>query len=316
VFTGSFPRYESKTLAEAYPDFLHESPHNIFLDALISQGIPGLLILCGLCLVGLQNRVPAAHSTITLDPARRSACATAIAAALVAGIVSQFFTVFTVPTALIFYVTIALAVALRSEPSEPRQDWRVRLAVAPLALVLLYVAARFAISDHALALARRSVEAGDLPSAVASYERYQRWNPPGTTSDLWYSRALLGLAQNTPDFALRYQAISQSGAAAVRATRAAEDPFNAWYNMASLYATQNDTVRTERSLRSAIAANPYWFKPHWALAQLLRLEHHIEEAEQEAALAAELDAGKNPEVAATLSEIRAQLAQPPSPVHK
>ena len=46
VFTAEFPRYESISLAQAYPDFAHESPHNIFLDALISQGIPGLLWQC------------------------------------------------------------------------------------------------------------------------------------------------------------------------------------------------------------------------------------------------------------------------------
>ena len=53
VFTAAFPRFESAALARAYPDFLHESPHNIFLDAWVSQGIPGLLILAGFCWIGL-----------------------------------------------------------------------------------------------------------------------------------------------------------------------------------------------------------------------------------------------------------------------
>jgi hypothetical protein len=319
VFTGAFPRFESKALAEAYPDFLHESPHNIFLDALISQGLPGLLILCGLCYVGLHLTVGARGGVAqAVPPAFLDSCPASVSpaawirAALAAGIVSQCFTVFTVPTALIFDVTIALAVALASDPSEPRRDWRFTFAAAPVALALLYLAARFTVSDHALALARSSVEAGDLPAAVARYEQYRRWNLPGTSADLWYSRALLGLAQKTPDFRLRFQTIAQSGAAAVRATEAAEDPFNAWYNMAVLYASQNDSQGTERSLRAAIAANPNWFKPHWTLAGLLFLEHRMEEAEREAAIAGELDAGKNPEVAHTLSQIRAHrtLAAP------
>ncbi len=302
VFTGAFPSFESKALAEAYPDFLHESPHNIFLDALISQGVPGLLILCALCWVGLRGAAG--------PPALW------IVAALAAGIVSQQFTVFTVPTALIFFVTIALAVAAQSEPAEQRRSLWLPLAVSPAALALLYVAARLGVSDHALALARSDVEAGNLQSAVAHYAQYQRWNPPGTTSDLWYSRALLGLAQKSPDFTQRFQIVAQSGMAGLRATKAAEDPFNAWYNMAALYASQNDSARTERSLRSAVAANPNWFKPHWALAQLLRIDHRLEEAEREASTAAELDAGKNPEVAATLSEIHAQLAQAAPSEHK
>ena len=36
----------------------------------------------------------------------------------------------------------------------------------------------------------------------------------------------------------------------------------------------------ERSLRSAIAANPTWFKPHWMLAQVLRLDSRLAEAER------------------------------------
>ncbi|HEV3200140.1 MAG TPA: O-antigen ligase family protein [Bryobacteraceae bacterium] len=310
VFTAAFPRFESKGLAEAYPDFLHESPHNIFLDALISQGLPGLLILCGLCYVGLQTpgRDGSAGGATTAS--------VWIRAALAAGIVSQQFTVFTVPTALIFYVTIALSVALASDAAEPRRDWRFTFAAAPVALALLYLAARFTISDHALALARRSVETGNLPAAVAHFEQYQRWNLPGTSSDLWYSRALIGLAQRTPDFRLRYQAIAQSGAAAVRATEAAEDPFNAWYSLAALYAGQNDSARTEQSLRAAVAARPNWFKPHWTLAKLLLLENRMDEAEREAAVAAELDAGKNTEVTQTLWEIRAQRALRAPSEHK
>ena len=327
VFTAAFPRFESKALAESYPDFLHESPHNIFLDALVSQGLPGFLILCGLCYVGLRHACGATNTRQRDQGVPRGpggpphhvgepSAAMWIRAALAAGIVSQQFTVFTVPAALIFYTTIALAVAIAEEPTEPRRSWRFQLASAPVALALLYLAARFTISDHALALARRSVEAGDLPSAVAHYGRYQRWNLPGTSADLWYSRALFGLAQKTPDFTLRFQTIAQSGAAAVRATKTAEDPFNAWFNLALLYASQNDAPQTERSLRAAVAASPNWFKPHWTLAQLLRLEHRMEEAEREAALAAELDAGKNPEVAQTLAEIRAQRALPAPSEHK
>jgi len=302
VFTAAFARFKSKALAEAYPDFLHESPHNIFLDALVSQGLVGFLILCGLCYVGL--RAP---------PDTRLRW---IPAALAAGIVSQLFTVFTVPTALIFFVTIALNVAVVSEPVDDQQPLPYRLAVAPVSLALLYLAARFTLSDHTLALARHDVEQGNLPSAMAYYERYRRWNLPGTTSDLWYSRALLGLAKESPNIQTRYQAVAQSGVAAVRATSGAEDPFNAWYSLASLYASQNDAQGTERCLLGAITASPNWFKPHWALARLLRLEGRLDESAREAALAAELDGGKHAEVSQTLTEIRAQIGPATTPEHK
>ena len=100
----------------------------------------------------------------------------------------------------------------------------------------------------------------------------------------------------------------ESVAAGLRATRTAEDPFNAWYSLAGLYAVENDAAGAEKSLRAAIAANPNWFKPHWALAQLLQLENRTGDAVREASLAAELNAGKNPEVAHTLREIRDRSA--------
>src|SRR5204862_245938 len=55
VFTAAFPHYESAELARAYPDFAHESPHNIFLDAFTAQGVPGLLLLFGFCAVGFSG---------------------------------------------------------------------------------------------------------------------------------------------------------------------------------------------------------------------------------------------------------------------
>ena len=290
VFTAAFPAFESKSAAVAYPDFSYESPHNMFLDALVSQGLLGLLILIGFCAVAWKSD-------------RR------FWPAVAAAIVAQQFTVFIVPTALMFYIAIALAVGLScAEPPPPRRGMSYLAFAAPAALALLYIAARFTVSDRALAASRRDLQSANLPAAVAQYNRYQRWRLPGTAADLWYSRTLFALAIKTSNPVVRLQEIAQSGAAAVRATRSAEDPFNAWYNMAILYANQNDPARTEQSLRSAIAASPNWFKPHWTLAQVLRLEGRMDDAESEARHAVELNGGRNPEVARTLAEIRAGRA--------
>jgi len=349
VFTATYPRYESKAVAEAYPDFSFESPHNMFLDALVAQGLPGLAILCGLCAIGLKR-------------IRDSGAAAWIAGGVAAGIVAQQFTVFTVPTAVIFYVMIALgagsevggrtmplALAVGRTPrsaadalvrlfvssrnliplekasaadartggsapqfvQNPKVSgiWRKRLphlVTGPVAVGLIYLAVRFTVADRELALCRRGVESGDLAAAAAHFDRYQRWHLPGTSADLWYSRALLNLATKSKIPLVRFQAVLQSGAAGLRAPESAEDPFDAWYSLAEVYAAQNDRARMESSLRAAIAASPNWFKPHWALAQLLRMESRIDEAEREAALAAELNGGKHPEVARTLADIRAQ----------
>ena len=292
VFAAEFPRFESRELARAYPDFQHESPHNMFLDALDAQGIPGLVFLFGICGMGLMAAMRLGQPNGTW-----------LAAALTAGIVSQQFTVFTVPTAVMFYTTIALAIRLAASPAEPRR--RRPLAIAAAA-VLLYCAVRFTVADHELALAKRSLESGNAGAAAAQYGCYERWRLPGTAADLWYSRAAMTLAQRTRNPVARLQALAQSEAAAERATHTAEDPFNAWYNLAEVYAVRGDAPYTERSLRSAIAASPYWFKPHWTLAQVLLLESRIDEAAKEATLAAELDGGKDPEVERTLQELRAR----------
>jgi O-antigen ligase len=286
VFTAEFPRYESVALAQAYPDFAHESPHNIFLDALISQGAPGLVLLAGLVFVGLRVTLRAGHP--------------GFAAAFAAGLVSQQFTVFTIPTALL----TCLAAVLAIEPLPPAPLRRLRgWAFAPVVLMLLYCAVRYTAADAALAGAQHSLQTGDLRTAADQYARYSRWRFPGTSADLWYSRAVFELAGRILDPAQRIQAVVQSGVAALQAPATVEDPFDAWYSLAQMSAARNDVDGAERALRSAIAAKPQWFKPHWTLAQLLFLVGREEEAKHEAELALQLDAGKHPEVQGRLAPI-------------
>ncbi len=285
VFTAEFPHYQSLELARAYPDFAHESPHNIFLDALVSQGLPGLLLLAALLAQGFRTRDPA------------------LAAALAAGIASQQFTVFTVPTALLTFVTLALSVPSAAVLPVSGTRRRPVLAMAPVSLALLYCAVRLTVADAALGRTQTHLQAGDARAADASYARYAQWKLPGATAALWYSRALFGLSSHIADPAQRILAVARSGSAALEATESAEDPFNAWYNVAQLAAARNDAAGTERALRAAISANPNWFKPHWTLARLLELQGRRDEALGEAVLALRLDAGKHDEVKRTLADL-------------
>ena len=294
VFMGEFPAFESKALAQSYPDFAYESPHNIFLDALVAQGIPGLLILAILVVAGFRAAARLTNPWI--------------APALAAGLVSQQFTVFTVPTAALFLIAIGLAVALETDGHAPeyRLPW---VAAVPVSLALLLLAARLLLADHALALTKRAVDQGMPRLAASEMQNYRRWRLPGSSADLWYSRAMLTLSNRLSDPSQRIEALVQSRSAALVAPQTSEDPFNAWYNLALAKATQQDQAGTEASLRAAIHSHPNWFKPHWTLAQLLRLEGRLEESAREAALAVELDAGKHPEVTKTMEEI--QRAQSP-----
>jgi O-antigen ligase len=279
TFTGEFPHYESPELARAYPDFAHESPHNIFLDALVSQGVPGLLCLAALCLIGWR----------AADPW--------VAAAFTAGLAAQQFTVFNIPTALLFYATLALSV--------PKATTAIRLprwAFAPAAALFHVVAVRTALADSSLAQTQRALAAADLGTADARYREYQQRKLPGASADLWRSRALFTISQSAADPVRRLQALQMAATSGVNAT-AGEDPFNAWYSLATIRAAQGDAGGTEQALRRAIAAKPHWFKPHWTLAQLLKLEGRHAEALAEARVAADRNGGKHPEVAATLADL-------------
>ena len=78
---------------------------------------------------------------------------------------------------------------------------------------------------------------------------------------------------------------------------------NAWYNLAGFYAAQNDAAGVEACLRRSVEASPNWFKSHWALAQVLLLSGRRTEALAEAARAADLDGGKDPEIAKFLQSV-------------
>ena len=106
------------------------------------------------------------------------------------------------PTALIFFTTLALLAALDSSTTtglrpEDRITSGPQAASLPertLAMViagaLLFLAARFTLADHALALAQRALDREDLGTAAAQYQSYQRYRLPGGSADLWYSRVI------------------------------------------------------------------------------------------------------------------------------
>ena len=290
TFTAQFAPFESVELSQAYPDFYQESPHNMFLDVLTSRGLPGVGALLALCGLGLWS-------------ARRNA---ALAAALAAAIVCQQFIVLTIPTALYFYLLVAMSVAgnIPSREIEPRRFPRVLVPVAAsIALVFLVFAARLMIADRFMALAERRIESGDVAGAAAAYRTVQRWDPCNGAGDLRYSRAMTRLASTTPVFATSVAAAAQAVESGVRATQTAEDRQNAWYNLATIAALRNDAGGVESALRHAIACAPHWFKPHWTLSQFLEMTGRHAEARQEAAVAMELDGGHDPEVTETCRKI-------------
>lgn len=296
TFGTEFPRYESVDLARAYPDFQHESPHNVFLDALAGQGALGCLLLAataGLALYGARASASARGTLMSI-----------LAASFVAGLAAGQFASFTISTALFFYLSAALIAALATpEPATGERPW---LRAGGWAVALLFAAygTRITVADTALASTQRALARNDLHAAVSLYRTVQRWHPAGSTSDLYFSRELANLFRRTPDVRLKLQTWTPAFQAAARAATTAEDRHDAFYNLAIFFATQNNAGDVERSLRNALYWAPSWFKPHWALSRLLLAQGRLPEAAREAETAVMLDGGKDLEVTRTLETIR------------
>lgn len=299
TFGLEFPHYQSVELARAYPDFYHESPHNVLLDALVSDGVPGLAVFAGFLAVAWLAARRAFRQGQRAAPY--------LASALVAGLTAGMFVCFTLPGALYFFATIAMLVALAiprakssaTQPSPYRGTARVPAFAVSLAAVamFLYFAARLTVSDIALERAKQDLDAGRIEDSLNAYRWSQRWHPEGSSDDLYFSRALLAASQKASSPTLELTAYREAFRVAKRATETSEERQNAWYNLAEFYAAQNNARGVESCLRRSMDASPMWFKSHWALARMLLLSGRRPEALAEAMRAFDLDSGKDAEVA-------------------
>ena len=306
TFSVEFPAFQSLDLARAFPDFYHESPHNVFLDSLTAQGATGLLALMALAIFGF-------YVSTKLGREQR--------APLVAGwaglLVCHLFVVFIAPTAAYFYLWLAMLAgsAMDPEPSEalpiPRRAWPVYAVAVTTGLVLAVYATRLIVADAALATVRRAAETGQIEQAAQAYQTVLAWQPYGTGADLYYSRAMAELAARARLPNSRSLAWSQAVEAGKRAASSAEDRPNACYSLAALLAAQNDSAGAEQSLRNAIAAAPNWYKPHWTLARLLYLRHRPAEALAEASAAVDRGGDRHAEVLDTLTLLKQKNAGNP-----
>lgn len=291
VFPAEFPRFESKELARAFPDYYHESPHNVLLEAWTSQGLPGLAIMAGL-------------SGVALAQFRRSRLTATLCAGLAAALVAQQFTSFTLATALCFYWMLALIIPSRASFGLRRASavpWTL-----PVSLALLVYAAALLAADRQQLQSSRLLAAGRLTEGIAAFDQARKWQPPGVNSDLWFSRTLFDAARRSPQVIEAASSMRVAAEAATRAAAHAEDRANAAYNLAAIQAVLGNSAEVEASLRLAIRLAPHWYKPHWTLAKLLALSGRRAEARAESELAAGLGGGIHPEVQQTRQELRSQ----------
>mgnify|MGYP003352432421 CR=1 FL=1 len=168
TFAAVFPRYESRELARAYPDFAHESPHNVLLDALYSRGVLGTALALALwVLAWRRNRAVAGGAFAALQ-----------------------FICFTAPLAMLFPLP-------EIPPRSGRRWW-----LAPVALVFMVSAYRLASSDYWVARADRDPSAYRATAPVQADLYFARkWSSPEIATlavrdpeqahNAWYQAAML-----------------------------------------------------------------------------------------------------------------------------
>jgi O-antigen ligase len=293
TFGSEFLHYQSLDLARQYPDFYHESPHNIFLDVFAEQGISGLAGLAGITVLGFY--LAWKHRS---DP-----LGALLGGAFVGMFVSLQFSAFTLPTAFFFYLSVAGLAGLGALPESLRVRGGYRtLALAGVAL-FAWFGVHLATADFYLARAHHAIDQREVNEASILMERVRGWQPAGTSSELGYSRHMTNYSSKEPDVLTAALAGRQAFDAAVRACSCPEERQNSYYFLATLFAAQNDLPDTEKSLRGAISAAPNWFKPHWSLARVLALTQHYDEARREAALAMQRGGDRYPAVKETVDEL-------------
>lgn len=295
TFLAAFGPYQSEDLSRLFPDFHHESPHNMPLDALTSMGVPGLLLVAGW----------AAMAALAVAGAfcAASPLAVPLCGALVASATGAMFSAASPGPVLLSLLVIGMLVAICS-PDKPRNDMRVNWLVRTLAVsgALCLVAFGAVSSVSEFRLERFRVH----PNGT-SYQSLLRVALPGAGEDLYVSRVLQQECGKLVDFVEYVTCRQQAMRAGARALRTADDIANAWYSISMLSATQNDIVGTRRQLTEAAKASPDWFKPHWALARLLSQTGETKQAATEAARAAFLDSNRDPEVVKTAGELSVRL---------
>jgi len=273
TFSVEFPRVQSRDLSRAFPEFYHESAHNMFLDTATAQGLPGLLAL--LFAVGLALRFRRGQSQTR----------NTLLAGFAAILVCHQFSVFTVPTAISFWITLAMLLSPEAPVDTGVPDRRMRW-LAPLSVALLVAAARLALADRHLGQMRNALEASHYAEAADEHTAAGRL---GMHADVWYSRKLLSAGLASQNF-LEKSGLAQTAlTSALAATANAEDPYNAWMNLGLIYTRLDDAGRTEQCIRQAIKASPNWYKAHLALARLLIATRRTDDGKRELQLARDLN---------------------------
>ncbi len=297
TFLTAFAKFQSEDLSRLFPDFHHESPHNLLLDALTSTGAPGLLLVtCWAVLAGFAVvRARRGNSPFGIP----------LGAALIASATAAMFSAASIGPVMLSLLVIGILVALddsvtpAGNPANIVVKWPARLPMIAFALCLAAFGTVLAVEDFRLQLFRTHPD-------ETNYLSLLQVSLPGAGEDLYVSRVMQQECGKRVNFASYLACRQQAMRSAGRALGTSDDTANAWYSLSMMSAAQNEPVWTRKGLEQAELASPNWFKPHWSLARLLAGMGETGQAATEASRAAFLDANRDAEVVETAGQLTAQ----------
>jgi hypothetical protein len=253
TFAGAFRKVESAELARAYPDFINETPHNIFVDAACEEGLAGLSILVGLFVVGLRAKG---------SPGLR--------AAIVGMAVCGLFASLSLVMGMYLWGIVGIAAA-GEKGTAKTAVWR--MVGVPTGIAFLAVAVLLGVQDAAYANLQDAVDGKDLVGAKKALSIATSFGIGLPGYELWASQQMAKL-----------KAWSEAGAAAELAEERGEDRASAAYQNAILAIVNGDAAGAGAKADAAIALAPNWYKPHLLKAQIFQAMGKNAESAAEARL--------------------------------
>jgi tetratricopeptide (TPR) repeat protein len=312
-FGKAFLAYKSKELARYAPQINNESPHNSYLDAAISFGLPGavlyIAIIASAFLLLLKSRRRVAQRPQRL-------LISGLVSSLAAVIVHNFFIYDQIPTGLYFFALMAVAPIVTkvtksnivakggrpaprdSEVTRGRLFWPVAISGAGLLLFTVWYTASLVRSDIGIKKAFASANTQDWDGLLANGLRAAQAPDPTGSYNFLFARALAIYVDSTKrtdstGSGLRARAIDLGIHQAQEAQAHTFAPESNYVLQAYLALAAGDIPKLREFASEAVRWDPYFFNARWLMAEALLAEGDREGAIREAEAAIDLGASSS-----------------------
>jgi O-antigen ligase len=292
MFRSAYAQSRSPAYGLFGADVHWETPHNVFLDRLSEQGLPGLVVYGILVAAFFINIIRSIRASSGL---RDTMAFAAIGAGAVAALVSNSFNGEVIPTTYYFYLWIALSFSRLHSGGSSRSRGRsipINRWILAIALLIsggmLWYAEKNWKAETILKDAGIASSDGDVRRLIKDLQNGEGQMPHVGTYHLELSnRAVNLLQQKAGASAESAQLIQVAINAASWARDRSDKPMVALINLIWLGGYSADG-RTSQWINELEEADPYWYRVHESAARASLARGQFDEALKEATIACEL----------------------------